>query len=135
VQSSRHAAVWAHRRSITPPPTHEVPPRCKRCGKAAPGRVETLTSWKAYDRAKERLAILEVLLAAVERRHDVVEAVWNSANDDEASARLRNVVDIPDGPSAQLILDHQIRLLTKEKRDALTAEISHLRQLAQGPSE
>jgi len=88
-----------------------------------------------HDRAKERLAILEVLLAAVERRHDVVEAVWNSSNDDEASARLREVVDVPDGLSAQLILDHQIRLLTKEKRDALTAEISHLRQIVQGPSE
>jgi DNA gyrase/topoisomerase IV subunit A len=90
---------------------------------------------EAHDRAKERLAILEVLLAAVERRHDVVEAVWNSSNDDEASSRLHDVVDIPDGLSAQPILDHQIRLLTKEKRDALTAEISHLRQLVQGPSE
>ena len=90
---------------------------------------------EAHDRAKERLAILEVLLAAVERRHDVVEAVWNSANDDEASSRLRDVVDIPNGLSAQLILDHQIRLLTKQKRDALTAEISHLRQLVQGPSD
>lgn len=90
---------------------------------------------EAHDRAKERLAILEVLLAAADRRHDVVEAVWNSSNDDEASSRLRAVVDIPDGLSAQLILDHQIRLLTKQKRDALTAEISHLRQLVQGPSE
>ena len=90
---------------------------------------------EAHDRAKERLAILEVLLASVERRHDVVEAVWNSANDDEASSRLRDVVDIPNGLSAQLILDHQIRLLTKQKRDALTAEISHLRQLVQGSSE
>jgi DNA gyrase subunit A len=90
---------------------------------------------EAHDRAKERLAIHEVLLAAVERRHDVVEAVWNSSNDDEASTRLRDVVDIPDGLSAQPILDQQIRLLTKEKRDALTAEVSHLRQLIQGPSE
>ena len=39
----------------------------------------------------------------------------------EASTRLRDVVDIPDGLSAQLILDHQIRWLTKQKRDALTA--------------
>jgi DNA gyrase subunit A len=90
---------------------------------------------EAQDRAKERLAILEVLLAAVERRHEVVEAVWNSSNDDEASSRLRDVVDIPDCLSSQLILDQQIRLLTKEKRDALTSEVSHLRQLIQGPSE
>jgi hypothetical protein len=59
---------------------------------------------EAHDRAKERLAVLEVLLAAVERRHEVVEAVWNSSNVDEASSRLRDVVDIPDGLSAQLVL-------------------------------
>jgi hypothetical protein len=44
------------------------------------------------------------------------------------------MVDIPDGLSAQLILDLQIRLLTKQKRDALTAEISHLRELVLDPS-
>ena len=89
---------------------------------------------EAHDRAKERLAILEVLLAAVERRHDVVEAVWNSSNDEEAGSRMSDVVDIPEGVSAQLILDHQIRLLTKQKRDELTAEISRLRKLVQGSS-
>jgi DNA gyrase/topoisomerase IV subunit A len=88
---------------------------------------------EARERAKERLAILEVLLAAAERRHEVVEAVWNSSNGEEASRRLGDLVDIPDGLSAQLILDLQIRLLTKQKRDALTAEISQLRQLVQGP--
>jgi DNA gyrase subunit A len=90
---------------------------------------------EAHARAKERLAILEVLLAAVERRHEVVEVVWNASNDDEANSRLRDVVNIPDGLSPQLILDQQIQLLTKEKRDELTAEITHLRQLIQGPSE
>ena len=90
---------------------------------------------EARERATERLAILEVLLAAAERRHEVVEAVWNSANDDEASLRLRDLVDIPDGLSAQPILDQQIGLFTMEKRDTLTAEISRLRQLVQGPTE
>jgi DNA gyrase/topoisomerase IV subunit A len=81
----------------------------------------------------ERLAILEVLLAAAERRHEVVEAVWNSANDDEARMRLRDLVEIPDGLSAQPILDQQIRLFTKQKQDELKAEIGRLRQLVQGP--
>lgn len=89
---------------------------------------------ESRERAKERLAILEVLLAAAERRREVVEAVWNSSNDDEASRRLRELVDIPDGLSARLILDQQIRLLTKAKRDELTAEISRLRQLIEDPS-
>lgn len=89
---------------------------------------------ESRERAKERLAILEVLLAAAERRREVVEAVWNSSNDDEASRRLRELVDIQDGLSARLILDQQIRLLTKAKRDELTAEISRLRQLIEDPS-
>jgi hypothetical protein len=82
---------------------------------------------EARERAKKRLAIHEVLLAAAERRREVIEAVWDSANADEASLRLRKLVDIPDGLSAQLILDQQIGLFTKEKRDELTAEISRLR--------
>jgi DNA gyrase/topoisomerase IV subunit A len=90
---------------------------------------------EARERAKERLAILELLLAAAERRHEVLEAVWNSYDDEEASRRLREFVDIPGGPSAQIILDQQIRLLTRQKRDALTAEISQLRQLVQDPAE
>lgn len=109
--------------------------RSMRCGKAASGRVET-DSMEAHDRAKERLAFLEVLIAAVERRHDVVEAVWNSSNDDEASSRLRDVVDIPGRAiGTALILDRSDSVLTKEKRDELTAEISRLRKLVQGPSE
>jgi DNA gyrase/topoisomerase IV subunit A len=88
---------------------------------------------EAPERATERLAILEVLLAAAERRHEVVEAVWNSANDDEVSLRLRDLVEIPDGLTAQPILDQQIRLFTKQKQDELKAEIGRLRQLVQGP--
>lgn len=68
---------------------------------------------EARERAKERLAIHEVLLAVAERGREVVEPVWNSSNDDEASRRMRELVDIPDGLSARLILDQQIRLLTK----------------------
>jgi DNA gyrase/topoisomerase IV subunit A len=88
---------------------------------------------EARERVTERLAILEVLLAAAERRHEVVEAVWNSANDDEASLRLLDLVEIPDGLSAQPILDQQIRLFAKQKQDELKAEIGRLRQLVQGP--
>lgn len=83
------------------------------------------------ERATERLTILEFLLAAAERRHEVVEAVWNSANDDEASLRLRDLVEIPNGLSAQPILDQQIRLFTKQTQDELRAEIDRL--LVQGP--
>ena len=42
--------------------------------------------------------------------------MWNSANDDEVSLRLRDLVEIPDGLSAQPILDQQIRLFTSRSR-------------------
>jgi hypothetical protein len=87
------------------------------------------------ERAKERLAILEVLRAATERRREVVEAVWGFIQRRSGELRLHELVDFPDGLSAQLNFDQQIRLFTKEKRDELTAEISRPRKLVQDPSE
>jgi hypothetical protein len=49
------------------------------------------------------------------------------SDDEEASRRLGELVDSPAGLSAQIILDQQLRLLTKQKRDVLTAESSQLR--------
>ncbi len=87
------------------------------------------------ERAKERLAILTVIRSATQHRHEVVEAIWASSNDGEASQRLREIVDFPDGASAEVILDQQMRLLTKEGRDAVSAEIGRLRQIVERPSD
>ena len=86
-------------------------------------------------RAKQRVAILTLIREAVERRLDVVEAVWNSSDDGEAIQRLREMVNIPDGVSPEVILDLQIRKMTKETREAIDAEISELRTLLQGTTE
>jgi DNA gyrase/topoisomerase IV subunit A len=86
-------------------------------------------------RAKQRVAILTLIREAVERRLDVVEAVWNSSDDGEAIQRLREMVNIPDGVSPEVILDLQIRKMTKETREAIDAEISELRSLLQGATE
>jgi len=86
-------------------------------------------------RAKQRVAILTLIREAVERRLDVVEAVWNSSDDGEAIQRLREMVNIPDGVPPEVILDLQIRKMTKETREAIDAEISELRSLLQGATE
>jgi hypothetical protein len=45
------------------------------------------------------------------------------------------MVNIPDGVSPEVILDLQIRKMTKETREAIDAEISELRSLLQGATE
>ena len=77
--------------------------------------------------AQRRLAFLELLLAAQEHRHDVVDAVWASANRDEAAERLRSLLDIPDDVPPQLILDLQVARLARDQRDAIAGEVARLR--------
>jgi DNA gyrase/topoisomerase IV subunit A len=81
---------------------------------------------------RERLAILELLLVAAERRREVVDAVWNSADDGEARARLRELLGIQGDLLPQVILDQQVRLMTREKREAIATEINQVRALAEG---
>ena len=76
--------------------------------------------------AQRRLAFLELLLSAQERRHEVVDAVWASADRDEAAERLRSLLDIPDDVPPQLVLDLQVAKLAKDQRDAIAREVGCL---------
>ena len=85
--------------------------------------------------AQRRLAFLELLLSAQERRHEVVDAVWASADRDEAAERLRSLLDIPDDVPPQLVLDLQVARLARDQRDAISGEVARLRNLVdEGPS-
>lgn len=79
--------------------------------------------------AERRLAFLELLLTAQERRHEVVDAVWDSADRDEAAERLRSLLDIPDDVPPQLVLDLQVARLARDQRDAIAGEVARLRNL------
>jgi len=79
--------------------------------------------------AQRRLAFLELLLSAQERRHEVVDAVWASADRDEAAERLRSLLDIPDDVPPQLVLDLQVARLARDQRDAIAGEVARLRNL------
>jgi DNA gyrase/topoisomerase IV subunit A len=81
---------------------------------------------------RERLATLELILLAAERRREVVDAVWGSATEGEAHERLRELLGIQHDALPQVILDLQIRHLTKQKREAISVEINQLRHLAEG---
>ena len=79
--------------------------------------------------AERRLSFLELLLAAQERRHEVVDAIWASADRDEAAERLRSLLDIPDDVPPQLVLDLQVARLARDQRDAIAGEVARLRNL------
>lgn len=78
--------------------------------------------------AQERLALLEWVLAAQERRHDVMDLVWDAANREQAAVRLREFFDI-EGGDPLVVLDMQMHRFTKEERDELAAVVRELRGL------
>lgn len=78
----------------------------------------------------QRLAILETLFVAAERRREVADAVWTSANEGEAKERLRELLGIQGDLLPQVIIDMQIRILTRKTREAIITEINQLRRLA-----
>jgi len=41
---------------------------------------------------KERLVLLEFLMAGHERRHEVMDAVWDSRDEDEAAERVHRLL-------------------------------------------
>lgn len=81
--------------------------------------------------AEERLGLLELLTAAHERRHDVLDAVWGSADEDVAAERLRVLLGVDDAsdPRIKVVLDMQVSRLTESARAEISANIEHLRQI------
>ena len=77
--------------------------------------------------AEERLARLELVLAAFDRRHELVDAVWDATDTDEAGRRLREMLDMVERMEPLVVLEVPIRRLTKEARDELAAEVAGLR--------
>jgi hypothetical protein len=78
--------------------------------------------------AREQLALWEWVLAAQERRHEVLDLVWDAASREQAAVRLREFFDI-EGGDPLVVLDMQMWRFTKEARDELAANVSHVREL------
>lgn len=79
--------------------------------------------------AEERLDILEALLVAQERRHDVIEIVWAAHDQEEAGARLKELLGLESGVPPGIVLDMQISRLTGECRDEIATDVTHLRRV------
>ena len=76
--------------------------------------------------AEEQLALWEWVLAAQERRHEVMDLVWDATDKEEAAERLREFLGIQGGDPL-VVLDIQMWRLTKEARDQLAANVRHVR--------
>jgi DNA gyrase/topoisomerase IV subunit A len=76
--------------------------------------------------ADTRLAVLDAVLAAVDRRTEVVEAAYQAANRSELIAKLQDLLAI-DRSQAIAIGDLQVFRLTAEDRDRLDRERAGLR--------
>jgi DNA gyrase/topoisomerase IV subunit A len=74
--------------------------------------------------AEDRLAVLETLLIAQERRHDVIEIVWAARDQHEAGVRLKELLGLEAGIPPGIVLDMQISRLTSESRDGIATDVS-----------
>ena len=86
--------------------------------------------------AEEQLGLLELLVAAQELRHEVLAAVWTSADDEAAAERLRVLLGVEDAndPSIRIVLDMQMYRLTESARAEIGDNIEYLRQILSWPS-
>jgi len=77
--------------------------------------------------AEDRLALLRVLMTGHERRHEVVDAVWDARDEDEAAERLRGLLGGTADP--RVLLDMRLGRLTAEERKRLAGDADELRRL------
>lgn len=72
-----------------------------------------------------RRRMLLALAKAVDRRHEVSEAIFDSADRDEARRRVQVVLGV-DETGAQAVLDWQLFRWSAAERDRLAKEIDEL---------
>lgn len=75
-----------------------------------------------------RLALLELMVAAQQRRHEVVDVIWGSSTEAEALERLRALLELEDGAPVRLVLDMQFQRLTGDARSRVADDIEELRK-------
>ena len=77
------------------------------------------------EKAENRLRILRALSAAAERPNEVLDAVANSDDTNEARGRLAVLLNI-DEDTAEAVISMQFRRLSRRERASLATEIQAL---------
>jgi DNA gyrase subunit A len=78
-------------------------------------------------RLEDQVAVYEVLVAAVERRHEVFSVIEAAADPDSANQQLQALLQT-DAAGAQWVMDMQLRRLAASQRDKVLAELERLKQ-------
>jgi DNA gyrase/topoisomerase IV subunit A len=78
--------------------------------------------------AQQRLVVMEGLVAAQERRVEVLDAVSRSADAEEALAAVMALLALPEPHVAQAVLDMQTLRWTKDARQRMQTERDELRE-------
>ncbi|QXQ14591.1 GNAT family N-acetyltransferase [Skermania piniformis] len=86
-----------------------------------------MTSTTAQDRIQDRRELTAVLVRALERRHEVLDAIVDAADRDEATAAIATLLDA-DPDHAQAVLGMTFGRLTKDERRKTQAELDDLDQ-------
>ena len=79
--------------------------------------------------AEDRLRVLELLEAAMERRDEVFGIVDSSEDADDALERIRELFGVRDPHISQAVLDVQVSLWTRSGRKRIADQAEELRRL------
>ena len=85
--------------------------------------------------AVENLAMLEVLQNALARRDEVLEAVWNAHDKDEAFDLIRHLRGVQPPAHPFVVLDMPTWRLTKGSREEIATSVALLRDRVESLSE
>lgn len=77
---------------------------------------------------QESIRIYQAVGLAMERRHDVLDAVWASSTAEDARQRLRDQLGVDD-IGAQAILDLQVQHLASGGRQRITGHLEQLEEI------
>ncbi|NUU32338.1 DNA gyrase subunit A [Arthrobacter sp. C9C5] len=77
-------------------------------------------------RIRDHLMVVDALVQAMDRRHEVLQVIDDSEDVDEAIRRVGQLLGV-DEFGSRVILDLQFRRLTRDQRQALAAEAEKLR--------
>lgn len=75
---------------------------------------------------REELMILDALLRAMDRRDEVFQMIEDSENEDEARSRVGQLLGV-DELGSRVVLDMQVRRLTRDQRQRLASRAAELR--------
>ena len=80
------------------------------------------------ERAGQDLLVWEAVLSGVDRRHEVLDAIWDAPSEDQARARVQALLDL-DEVSAEAVLSLQVRRMTAESRQVIVDRLAEIREL------